>query len=93
MTQAEKKAAYEQSSLKQLMEGSGHQICNRCFCCEVVNDDATCWLCGGFDDYGDDPFGNDPCVECGGEGTIKNRHCIGYCDENGEHKTSVLSGS
>ena len=93
MTPAERKAAYENSSLKQLMEASGHEMCERCYCCDVVSENAVCWLCGGFDDSEDDDgWPPDPCPECAGDGRISFRHCIGQCDDEGNHKQSPWVG-
>ena len=90
MTPEERKKAYEGSALQALMDASGHEICKRCYCCDVESENETCWACGGFDDYEDDPWGNDPCSVCGGEGEIFWRECIGRCDEQGNHKVSVF---
>jgi hypothetical protein len=83
-TIAERKAKYEQSAMKQLMEATGHEICTRCYCCDVVHESSPCPCCGGFED--DDEEWPDICGECGGEGEVYWKGCIGRCDENGEHR-------
>lgn len=83
-TVAERKARYEESALKQLFDKSGHTICVRCYCCDVVSESAPCWQCGGFADEDDD--WDDVCSVCDGDGEIYWDVCIGNCDENGEHK-------
>ena len=83
---AERKARYENSALRQLMEASGHEICERCYCCDVVTESATCWNCGGFADDDCDEGWLDICSECGGEGKLFWRACIGRCDKDGNHE-------
>ena len=80
----ESKALYEQSAVRQLMEKSGHEVCTRCYCCDVVPESAPCWSCGGFQDV-DDEWDDGYCEVCGGEGEIYFKECIGRCDENGHH--------
>lgn len=84
----ERKAQYEKSALKQLMEASGHEICDRCYCCDAVGDSAVCWQCNGIDED-DDEWPSEPCSECGGEGRIYFKRCISNCDENGNHMSGV----
>ena len=84
MTPEERKEAYENSALKVLMESQGHEICPKCYCCDLVSDLVTCWSCGGFPFDEDDEF-DTGCEECEGEGRIPIKTCIGRCDENGNH--------
>jgi len=75
-TRDERKAAYEKSTLKQLMESQGHEICTRCYCCDLVTEFVSCSDCGGFGD----------CAECEDEGDVRVKVCIGRCNENGNHE-------
>jgi len=86
MTPEERKAAYENSALRVLMESTGHEICPRCYCCDLVSETETCWQCGGFEDEGDWDWPPDVCSVCNGEGELSYKVCIGGCDENGNHK-------
>ena len=88
MTPEEYKRAYRGSALEALMKASGHEICPKCYCCEVVSESAPCWQCGGFDDYEDydDGFPPDVCSVCNGEGKLYWMSCIGRCDEQGKHE-------
>jgi hypothetical protein len=81
---ADKREAYEQSALKQLFEQSGHTICQRCYCCDMVCEWAPCWQCGGFEPEPDDDF-LDVCSVCDGAGKIYFQRCIGNCDDEGNH--------
>lgn len=87
-----RKAQYEQSALKQLMDATGHEICERCYCCDSVSDSAVCWQCNGFDEDDDDGWLSAPCSVCGGEGRIYFKECLGRCDENGNHAVGARSG-
>lgn len=82
-TAAERKAEYEGSALEALMKASGHEICPKCYCCDLVPESAPCWQCGGFDSDDEDDY---PCSVCQGEGEIYWQACIGRCNENGEHE-------
>lgn len=93
MTPAERKAAYQDSSLKQLMEASGHKICERCYCCDAFVEAFPCWQCGGFEEVYDlDDWGPDPCSVCAGEGELWHTVCAGSCDDNGSHEKSPWVG-
>lgn len=88
-TAAERKAQYEGSALQQLMDASGHEICPKCYCCDLVDESETCWQCGGFWEEFDDARNDGPysvCDVCDDEGKIYWKACIGRCDENGEHR-------
>lgn len=91
MSIEERKAAYEQSALKQLFDATDHEICPRCYCCSLMSESVPCPLCGGFCgaewDEGDDQDCGD-CFECGNEGEIHVKTCIGLCDENGNHASA-----
>ena len=89
MTPEERKKAYEGSALEQLMKASGHEICERCYCCDLVGESSTCWQCGGFDED-EDGWPGSPCSVCCGEGKIYYKECIGRCDENGNHLAEQL---
>ena len=92
-TIAEKKAAYEKSGMKDLMELHGHQVCDRCYCCDAFSESTTCWCCNGFpeeDEY--DGFPPSICPECGDDGELFYMVCAGNCDENGNHKQSPCVG-
>lgn len=91
MTTDERKAAYEKSALKQLMDANGHEICTRCYCCDLVSESSSCWQCGGFEDDDDPEWPSSPCSVCGGEGEIFWMQCVGNCDENGEHKKEATN--
>ena len=82
-TREERKAAYEQSALKQLMELSGHEICTNCYCCDLISERVICWACGGLPDEEDEDGG---CSECDGNEELTVKNCIGRCDDNGNHK-------
>ncbi len=81
----ESRAEYENSALKHLMEATDHEICPRCYCCDLVSDSAPCYLCGGFCDDWDDDWDDGYCSECGGEGEIYFKRCLGNCNEQGHH--------
>lgn len=83
-TAAERKAQFEGSALQQLMTASGHEICQQCWCCDLVPESAPCWQCGGFEPEWDDDF-SDVCSVCDGEGEIFWQACVGRCNEQGEH--------
>ena len=90
MTPEERKSAYANSALRVLMESSGHEICERCYCCDVVSESAPCWSCGGLADFEDGDGWPDVCQDCGGEGYQYWKECIGRCDELGiHHETKV----
>lgn len=74
------------------MESSGHEICERCYCCDLVGESYTCSSCNGFGEFEDDSEGfPDTCQECSGEGRQYFKECIGRCDELGiHHETAVL---
>lgn len=91
-TTKERKSAYEQSSLKVLMDSQGHEICPDCYCCELVSESATCPDCCGLEDEETDE-GWDVCSTCDGEGEIFWSECIGKCDENGNHVNSRPAAS
>jgi hypothetical protein len=60
--------------------------------CDSVYEEVTCWQCGGmcgemYEDDWDDGY----CEECGGEGVIHVRQCLGRCNENGEHAKKFRS--
>ena len=88
MSIAENKARYEQSGLKVLMDAAHHTICERCYCCDVIFESATCWSCGGFDEEEEIGWPSEPCPECGGEGRLYWSECIGRCDKDGNHSSS-----
>ena len=72
MTPAERKAAYQDSSLKQLMEASGHKICERCYCCDAfVERFPVAGSAAALRKYTTlDDWGPDPCSVCAGEGEL-----------------------
>ena len=85
MSIAENKGRYENSALKALMDASDHQICERCYCCDLMWEHSPCWQCGGFDNEDEDGW-DDECSVCGGEGDIDFQVCVGDCDDEGNHK-------
>lgn len=85
MNAEERKSAYENSALRALIEASGHEICERCYCCDLVPEWATCWQCGGFEEEEDPEWPSDVCSVCKGEGEIYFTQCVGNCDDHGEH--------
>lgn len=89
MSIAEKKAAYEASGMKVLMDASGHTICDRCYCCDAVAESSPCWQCGGFEPEEEDLEWGDFCSVCAGEGDLCYTVCVGKCDEDGNHKPPV----
>lgn len=85
MSIEEKKAAYEKSAIRQLLEAPGHHVCERCYCCDAMSESTPCWQCGGFEpDWQDDDW-DDICSVCLGEGELFYMVCCGNCDENGNH--------
>lgn len=89
MSIEERKAKYESSALKELIEASGHEICERCYCCDSFWEVENCWACGGFPESDDDEWPEDVCAECGGEGELSFKVCVGGCDKDGNHKKTV----
>jgi hypothetical protein len=86
-TQQERKIAYEKSAVRQLMESQGHEICPRCYCCDLISTLVPCWQCNGLEEEDElDYFLSGPCSVCKGELTIADTQCIGGCDENGNHE-------
>lgn len=86
MSVAENKARYEGSVMQQLMEGSGHMVCDRCYCCDATTQSATCWQCNGMTEEWQDEWDDGYCSVCQGEGEIYFTECLGRCDEEGNHK-------
>jgi hypothetical protein len=86
----ESRKEYEGSGLQALMEASGHEVCPRCYCCDLVPESAPCPVCGGFcgPEYGDD-WDDGYCDYCGDDGEVYFKKCIGNCDEHGHHEHSV----
>lgn len=84
MTPEGRKKEYEGSALQALMKASGHEICERCYCCDLVSESATCWQCNGMWEP-DDGW----CDVCQGEGEIYFKACIGRCDEQGNHAHKI----
>lgn len=79
-TVEERKAAYEKSGLKQLMDAAEHEICEHCFCCDVIYETVPCGVCGGFEpEYDESDWPEPDCFHCGGEGEITVKKCIGNC--------------
>jgi hypothetical protein len=85
MTSEERKAAFEGSALQALMKASGHEVCERCWCCDLVWENGPCWQCGGFEEDDDPEWPYDVCSVCGGEGELSWQECIGRCDDKGNH--------
>ncbi len=84
MSIEENRQRYEGSGLQALMKASGHEICERCYCCEAVWESSPCWQCGGFADD-DDAEWITVCSVCGDEGELTYKSCLGNCDEQGNH--------